>query len=162
MLFSMMPCGCENSAETSSAEAAKPAAAVEKSTEPAIAAHDVASATTPVVIPDKVVVYYFHGDYRCPTCTKMEALADKTIKERFAAELASGKLEWKVVNVDLEENKHFSKDYQLYTKSLIVSAVKGDAQIKWKNCEKIWAHVRNPPEYEDYVYDEIKAFLSGV
>jgi len=164
-LSSLLLCACENKADSKSVEAAKPAA--EKDVAPAAAEEqkpkqaEVAPAEA-TVVPDKVIVYYFHGDFRCPTCTKMEALADKTIKERFAAELASGKLEWKVINVDQADNRHFTQDYNLYTKSLIISAIKDGAQVKWKNCEKTWEHVRNPPEYEDYVTDEIKAYMSGV
>ncbi len=118
--------------------------------------------TPPEVLPDKVVVYYFHGDVRCHTCTTLEALADQAIKQHFADELASGFLEWKVVNTDREANRHFVDDYQLYTKSLVVSALKDGKQIKWKNCAKIWELVRTPPDYERYVVAEIRAYLDGV
>lgn len=121
-----------------------------------------AAELAPKTLPDKVIVYYFHGDYRCRTCTMMEKLADRAIKKHFADELASGRLEWKVANTDSEENKHFTSDYKLYTKSLIVSAIKGGKQIKWKNCGKIWEHVRTPPDYERYVVAEIRAYLDGV
>ncbi len=115
-----------------------------------------------VTIPDTVIVYYFHGDYRCKTCTTMEQLADQTIKETFAEELKSGKLQWKVVNTDREENKHFTQDYQLFTKSLVLSAIKDGKQIKWKNCDKIWEHVHHPPDYIAYVAAEIRNYLDGV
>jgi predicted component of type VI protein secretion system len=111
--------------------------------------------------PDRVVVYYFHGDFRCRTCTMMEKLADQAIKVSFSEELRTGKLEWKVINTDREENKHFTKDYELYTKALIVASYKDGKQSKWKNCEKIWEYIGEPTEYALYIQKEIGAFLSG-
>jgi hypothetical protein len=37
--------------------------------------------------------------------------------------LASGKLEFKVINVEDKGNEHYAVDYQLYTKALILSLV---------------------------------------
>jgi len=109
--------------------------------------------------PDKVVVYYFHGDFRCPTCTKMQELSEQAIKGAFATQLASGKLEFKEVNTDHAENAHFKKDYELYTKSLVMVAYKDGKQLAWKNCEKIWELVRNPVGFISYVQDEIRSYL---
>ncbi len=72
----------------------------------------------------EVVAYYFHGDFRCPTCHKLEQYSKEAIETGFKDELASGKLEYKVVNVKDKGNEHFMNDYQLYTKSLILSSVK--------------------------------------
>lgn len=137
-----------------------PATALAANDEPA--KEETVGQTAEVRVPDTVVVYYFHTDFRCRTCTTMQRLADETIKGHFAEELASGKIQWRVVNTDREENKHFTQDYQLYTKSLIVTALKDGRQIGWKNCEKIWQHVRDPEAFKKYVTAEIRAYLEGV
>ncbi|PIV83762.1 MAG: hypothetical protein COW52_08335 [Nitrospirae bacterium CG17_big_fil_post_rev_8_21_14_2_50_50_9] len=82
-------------------------------------------------IPDRVVVYYFHGTMRCPTCRKFEAYAGESLMSAFPGELASGRLEWRVINVDERENEHYVRDYELRTKSLIVSEVKNGEQTQW-------------------------------
>ena len=41
-----------------------------------------------------LVVYYFHGQVRCPTCRKLESYAEEAIKTCFADELASGRIRW--------------------------------------------------------------------
>jgi len=106
-----------------------------------------------------VVVYYFHGQMRCPTCYKLEQYSKEAIETNFKDALASGKLEFKVVNVEDKGNEHYGKDYQLYTKSLIFSLVKDDKEIKWKNMDKIWEYVGNKERFIDYVKSGVVDFL---
>jgi hypothetical protein len=107
----------------------------------------------------KVTAYYFHGTARCPTCRKLEQYSREAIEANFKDALASGKLEFKVINLEDRGNQHYGNDYQLYTKSLILSLVKDGKQIKWKNLDKIWEHVGNKDRFIDYVYSEVSGFL---
>ena len=107
----------------------------------------------------KVIAYYFHGTMRCPTCHKLEQYSKEAIETNFKDALASGTLEFKVVNVEDKGNEHFNKDYQLYTKSLILSLVKDGKQIKWKNLDKIWEYVGNKERFVDYVNSGVADFL---
>ncbi len=72
-----------------------------------------------------VIVYYFHGTFRCGTCKRIEKLTKEAVTESFANEIRSGLVEMKVINVDEAENKHFIKDYRLFTKSVVVSDIVG-------------------------------------
>ena len=99
----------------------------------------------------KVIAYYFHGTFRCPTCHKLEQYSKEAIESNFKDVLTSGKLEFKVVNVEDKGNEHYGSDYQLYTKSLILSLVKDGKEIKWKNMDKIWEYVGNKQRFMDYV-----------
>jgi hypothetical protein len=107
----------------------------------------------------KVVAYYFHGIARCPTCYKLEQYSKEAIETNFKDALASGKLEFKVVNVEDKSNEHYGNDYQLYTKSLILSLVKDGKEIKWKNLDKIWEYVGNKQRFIDYVKSGVADFL---
>ena len=106
-----------------------------------------------------VAAYYFHGTLRCPTCYKLEQYSKEAIDANFKNELASGKLVFKTVNVDEKANEHFVNDYQLYTKSLVISFVKDGKEAKFKNLAKIWEYVGNKQRFYDYVKEEIAAFL---
>ena len=106
-----------------------------------------------------VVAYYFHGQMRCSTCHKLEQYSKEAIETNFKDALASGKLEFKVVNVEDRGNEHYGKDYQLYTKSLIFSLVKDGKEIKWKNMDKIWEYVGNKQRFIDYVKSGVTDFL---
>ncbi|MCX5668683.1 MAG: nitrophenyl compound nitroreductase subunit ArsF family protein [Candidatus Omnitrophica bacterium] len=98
-----------------------------------------------------VIAYYLHGTFRCPTCHKLEQYSKEAIEVNFKDALASGKLEFKVINVEDRGNEHYTKDYQLYTKSLILSLIKDGKEIKWINLDKIWEYVGNKERFIDYV-----------
>ena len=106
-----------------------------------------------------VVAYYFHGTMRCPTCHKLEQYSKEAIEANFKGALASGKLEFKVVNIEDKGNEHYGNDYQLYTKSLILSLVKDGKETKWKNLDKIWEYVGNKQRFVDYVKSGVAELL---
>ncbi|MCK4994989.1 MAG: hypothetical protein KAS13_08110 [Candidatus Omnitrophica bacterium] len=108
---------------------------------------------------DKVIAYYFYGKVRCYTCNMMEKLTKEAIENNFKNALVSGKLEFKAVNIEERGNEHFVNDYKLYTRSVILSLVKGNKEIKSKNLEKIWKLSRNKQKFIDYVSEEINNLL---
>ncbi len=107
-----------------------------------------------------VIVYYFHGKFRCGTCKRIEKLTKEAVAESFANEMRAGLVEMKVINVDEVENKHFTKDYQLFTRSVVVSDIGNGKEKQWKNLQKVWELVHNEEAFRKYIRDEIKAYLS--
>lgn len=107
----------------------------------------------------KVMAYYFHGSFRCYTCNMMERYSQEAIEANFKDALASGKLEFKAVNVEDRGNEHFVDDYKLYTKSLIISLVKDGKEVKSKNLDKIWELARNKQKFIEYVTAEVNALM---
>jgi hypothetical protein len=108
---------------------------------------------------DQVLVYYFHGEQRCPTCMKIEALSNQAMQTGFAGEIADGRVVWKVVNYEQPENAHFVDDYELYTKSLIVVKTTDGQQMEWKNLPEIWELVHDDEAFIGYVNSEVDAYL---
>jgi len=107
----------------------------------------------------RVIVYYFHGEFRCGTCKRIEQLTKEAVTESFANEIRAGLVELKVINVDEKENSHFSKDYQLFTKSVVVSDIVNGKEQQWKNLQKVWELVRNEEAFKEYIRTEVKAYL---
>jgi hypothetical protein len=118
-------------------------------------------ASTPAAVPQhQIVVSYFHGDVRCATCKKLESYSREAVETSFAAEIAAGRLAFKMVNTDRDENAHFVTDYSLVTKSLVVSEESGGTVLRWTNLDKIWTLVRGDQQaYTDYVVDGVRAYL---
>lgn len=112
--------------------------------------------------PDHIVAYYFHGNFRCAACRKIEAYSKEGIDSNFSNELKNGVLSFKAINVEEPENRHFIKDYGLYTKSLVVASYAGDKQIKYKNLERIWDYLNSKDEFENYVKIELSGFLNEI
>ncbi len=109
----------------------------------------------------KTRVYYFHGNQRCKTCKKIEALTKKTLEEDFAAQLKDGTMELQVVNVDETENEHFVEEYQLATRSVVVSLLKQGKEARWRRLDKVWQLVHDEPAFTDYIRTEIAALNQG-
>ncbi|MHC9545032.1 MAG: nitrophenyl compound nitroreductase subunit ArsF family protein [Vulcanimicrobiota bacterium] len=109
----------------------------------------------------KVIVYYFHNNYRCPSCKKIEAYSSETVKTKFADDIKKGTITWQMVNVDEAPNKHFIKEYNIFTKQVVLVEMKKGVQTKWKNLDKIWELLGNKDKFSSYVEQEVKAFKGG-
>jgi hypothetical protein len=107
----------------------------------------------------KLIVYYFHTNFRCHSCITIEKLTRQAVNEGFADQLKNGRIEFKEINVEEAGNEHFVDDYKLYTKSVILSDVKDGKETSWKNCEKVWPLLGNEQKFIDYIQTEVKALL---
>jgi hypothetical protein len=107
----------------------------------------------------KVIAYYFHGTSRCTTCRTIEKYSKEAIEHYFANELKNGTLEFKPLNVEDAENRHYIQDYQLFSRALVISLVKQDKEVTWENLTDVWKLVRDKDKFFQYVKDEVEKFL---
>lgn len=109
--------------------------------------------------PNFVRVYYFHGNFRCTNCYNIEKYTKEAVEKRFKNELKSGKIVFQVVNVEIKGNEHFMRDYQLYTKSVVLSLLKNGKEVKFDNLTKVWEYLRNKDAFQQYIKAEIEKYL---
>ena len=107
----------------------------------------------------RVIAYYFHGTFRCTTCQTIEKYSKEAIEHYFAHELKNGKREFKPLNVEEAENRHYIQDYQLFSRALVISLVKQDKEVTWKNLTDVWKLVKDKDNFFQYVKDEVEQFL---
>ena len=107
----------------------------------------------------KVIAYYFHGTFRCSTCQTIEKYSKEAIECYFANELKNGTLEFKSLNVEEAENRHYIQDYQLFSRALVISLVKQDKEITWKNLKDVWTLVKDKDKFFQYVKNEVEGLL---
>ena len=107
----------------------------------------------------KIIAYYFHVNVRCTTCRMIEAYSKEVIHQRFAKEIASGRVEWRLVNIQTPENRHFVQDYQLFTKSLVLVLNKGGQQKEYKVLNDTWELVGDKAAMQGYVEKEVRNYL---
>jgi hypothetical protein len=110
----------------------------------------------------KIIVYYLHTTARCPSCLKIEAYTAAEVTGALAGPLSDGRLQWKVVNVDEPKNAHFTDDYQLYTKSVVVSEMRDGKEVRWKRLDKVWDLLGDQQAFMKYVDDEVRAYLKDL
>ncbi len=123
------------------------------------AAADDATAPAPGAVTDGVVVFYFHGNVRCATCRTIESYAHDAIHTGFAGELEGGAFSWSATNVDEPGNRHFIRDFQLVTRSVVLAEYRNGAVVRFKNLDKVWQLVRNQADFADYISNETREFL---
>lgn len=109
-----------------------------------------------------VVVYYFHGNFRCASCHRIEQYTKEAVESYFGDELSSGKVVFMPVNVEERGNEHFVKDYQLYTKSVVLSLVKNGDEVRFSNLEKVWNLLGSKDKFLFYVKAEVEKYLGDL
>ena len=59
---------------------------------------DALAAPQPQTADTKVVANYFHSTVRCITCRKIEGYSREVVEQKFGADIANGRLQFKLVN----------------------------------------------------------------
>jgi len=104
---------------------------------------------------DGIVMYYFHGNRRCPTCKAIE----KYSHEAVTPYLNDGKLIWGIVNVETQNNKHFIRDFELASSGTVIVEYKDNKITRWQALDKVWQLARDKEVFAKYVNDEVKRFI---
>lgn len=101
-----------------------------------------------------VVVYYFHGDFRCKKCLAMEAYTREAVQKLLADQIRAGVVQWRVANFDKKENEHFVQDYTLTASAVVLVDMEGARARRWKSLTKIWDLVGDEASFKQYIISE--------
>lgn len=110
----------------------------------------------------KIVLYYLHGTGRCMRCMLMEQYSKEAVDKYFPEQLNSGVLEFKVLNFDEPQNRHYFTDYKLVTKSLVISLLKDGKEQKYENLNGIWDNSGNREAFHQYVKFNVERYLQEI
>lgn len=108
----------------------------------------------------KVMVTYFRGDIRCSTCIDLEAYAAEAVKIGFPEEVSRGVVEFRSINIDELQHRHFIKDYKLFSRAVVVSRIENGKEVKWKNLDMIWHLIVDKEKYLNYIQAETKRMMA--
>ncbi len=106
---------------------------------------------------DGVIVYYVHGNTRCPTCRKIEAQAHEAVETGFADAIEDGSIRWEVINYEEAGGKHFVDDYGVQVPSVVLIQMKDGKAADWKRLDRVWGLVGDKRAFIEYVQAEIRA-----
>lgn len=122
--------------------------------------HRRASAPAPgQLVANGVVALYFHGHYRCDTCDRIERFTRDAIDENFAGEMGRRELAWRSVNTDILANAHFTEEFHLVTRTVIIAKTQDGFIREWKKLDRVWDLVGDEAAFKAYVAGEISAYL---
>jgi len=110
---------------------------------------------------DGLLVYYFHGNARCPTCRAIESQAKETVETQFASQLSDGKIVWKTVNYEKDAvGKPLATQFEIVNPVVVLAKMK-DGQVQdWRRLDQVWAVVGDKPAFTKYVQGEIEQMLA--
>jgi hypothetical protein len=115
----------------------------------------------PAVDGSQVVMTYFLLGKRCASCRKIEAFTRATAEKDFADELADHRLVFRVINTDEPAYRHFLKDYQLTSKTVILSHRLNGSETEWMDMEKVWDLLDDEAAFRTYLGTQIRSYLGS-
>jgi hypothetical protein len=109
---------------------------------------------------DGLVVYYFHGEIRCPTCRAIESQSHETVENDFAEQLRSGEMAWRIVNYEKPESADLTKKFDVHMANVVLARMDGGEIKNWKRLDQVWALVGDKPAFAEFVRTEISQMLA--
>ena len=109
---------------------------------------------------DGLVVYYFHGEIRCPTCRAIESQSRETVENDFAEQLRSGEMAWRIVNYEKPESADLAKKFDVHMANVVLARMDGGEIKNWKRLDQVWALVGDKPAFAEFVRTEIGQMLA--
>jgi len=116
---------------------------------------------TPPVVADRVEVVYFHRTQRCYGCLYAEDGIRYTVETYFKDELTSGKVTFKMLNVEDKENATIVKKYGAFTSSLFINTIR-DGTDHIEEVGEIWFLLGNDEAFVEAVRSKIEKSLKGI
>jgi hypothetical protein len=105
-----------------------------------------------------VEVVYFHRAQRCSGCIYAGDTTEYTVETYFADKLASGKLVFKMLNLQDAANAARVEKYGAYTSSLFINDIKGGIN-QIEEVTDIWFLLHNDEKFVNLVKGELEKHL---
>jgi len=108
-----------------------------------------------------VLVYLFHGSMRCPTCLAIETTTKEVVTTQFPAEIQSGKVVIKEINVEEPPHRHFIQKYQLVAPTVVMVRVQNGQEVRSANLMEVWQLIRNRAAFQEFIVRNLQMMLEG-
>lgn len=107
----------------------------------------------------RVVATYFHRTLRCQTCQLIESLARHDVTVAMADAVAAGRLSWRLVDFQAEEDARYEERFGLDGPSLVVTVEDGGEVIAWARLDRVWELYDDVPAFDAYVLEALEEQL---
>ncbi|HLA86148.1 MAG TPA: nitrophenyl compound nitroreductase subunit ArsF family protein [Thermoguttaceae bacterium] len=117
-------------------------------------------ATTDAAVGDGLVVYYFHRNFRCPTCRAIESQTKALLDAEFARQLAAGQLVWKVLNYEKPIGKSLGAKFDVVDPVVVLARMENGRMVDSRRLDQVMALVSDESAFAKYVRGEIEGMLA--
>lgn len=107
----------------------------------------------------QVIACYFHRTVRCPTCRRISAYIEESVKTGFAPQIKDGSVKMLMIDFQDDRNQKYTEAYQISGPTLVLMDVHDGKVTSWKPAPKVWSLVGNKDAFLKYVQDEVKSYL---
>ena len=107
-----------------------------------------------------VIAYYFHADFRCPTCKRIESLAHKIITSDFVPELKTKQIIWEVRNYEDPANVDLAETYEVVAPTVVLVSYSKGTVTAWKNLMEVWDLVDDELAFSEMLRKEVRTALA--
>lgn len=133
-----------------------------------IAALAVASATAVAAAapqgpqaPSTVQATYFHYEYRCASCVKLERWAAQAIRRGLADSIRTGRLQWATMDMQSPQGSALADRIGLMNKNVALMEMRDGRMVRSKELVRTWQLLRDSAAFSRYVESETIAFLKA-
>jgi len=111
---------------------------------------------------DMIIVYYFHGNFRCHSCLTIEQLTRDAVLGGFEEELQDGRLALRIINMQDPLNRTYVEDFQLEYYMVVLERIGDGERQDWKKLEDVWDLYMKEDLFIEYVQEETRDFLKEI
>lgn len=108
---------------------------------------------------DMVIVYYFHGNFRCHSCLTIEQLTREAILGGFEDELRDGRMALRIINMQDPVNRAYVEDFQLEYYMVVLERIENGERRDWEKLEDVWDLYTDKEGFIEYVQEETRDFI---
>ena len=108
---------------------------------------------------DSLVVYYFFGNTRCPTCEAIESQAYQTVHGEFAGQLQLGELVWRTMNYEQPAGRRLQTLFDIHMPVVVLARMRAGQVESWKRLDRVWGLVKDETAFREFLRGEIQAML---
>lgn len=109
--------------------------------------------------PTTVQATYFHYQYRCASCIRLERWAALAIQQGLADTIKAGRLKWGTMDIETPRGSALAEKIGLMNKNVVLMEMRGGTMVRSKELARTWSLLRDSAAFANYVKSETISFL---
>lgn len=111
--------------------------------------------------PPTVQATYFHYEYRCASCVKLERWAAQAIQLGLKDSIRTGRLKWGTMDMQSPQGSALADKIGLMNKNVALMEMRDGKMVRSKELVQTWQLLRDSAAFSQYVKSETIAFLKA-